>query len=93
MSYLVISTIAADQAIRNRVAACVAKEGSAEQAEQFAFRNALRLASEPGWSEAWESAKALRLENPDTEYPPLGEDPGVITDGMILSAVQKILGV
>jgi hypothetical protein len=48
--------------------------------------NARRLAIQPGWREAWESALASGVENP-------GADPAVITDGQILAAVQSLLGV
>jgi hypothetical protein len=41
------------------------------------------LAATPGWAEAWESAVAGGIVSP-------GSDPGVITDGMILAAVQPM---
>jgi hypothetical protein len=43
----------------------------------------LIVAASPGWSEAWAAAGAA---DPPIEFP--GRDAGVITDGMILSAVQ-----
>jgi hypothetical protein len=45
----------------------------------------LDLAASPGWDQAWSSALAAGNETP-------GRDPGVITDGMILSGVQAIGG-
>lgn len=41
--------------------------------------------AEPGWGAAWDSAIAAEVENP-------GADPAVISDGMILTAVQLRLG-
>jgi hypothetical protein len=53
--------------------------------ENWAFRNSLLLAAQPGWSQAWESAVAAGNPAP-------GGDAAVITDGMILSAVQALAG-
>jgi hypothetical protein len=82
MSYLTISTIAEDPVMRRRTAACAAVEGVPDP-EGWAYLNSLLLAAEPGWSEAWESAVAGG--NPDP-----GGDGAVITDTMVLSAVQKL---
>ena len=84
MTYMSISTIAADDAIRRRIAACAAQEG-AEAPETWAFTNALKLAASPGWAEAWDYALAV-----DPEASP-GAREDVITDGMILAAVQQLL--
>jgi hypothetical protein len=45
------------------------------------------LAASSGWTPAWESALAAdRTGNPLT----IGNDPAVITDGMILAAVKAL---
>jgi hypothetical protein len=82
MSYLTVSRIAADPFMRLRCGACAAVEGIPDP-ENWAFRNSLLLASQPGWSEAWDSALAAGNEQP-------GADEAVITDGMILAAVQAL---
>jgi hypothetical protein len=82
MSYLTISRIAADPSIRLRCAACAAVE-RIPNPENWAYRSSLLLAAQPGWSEAWESAVAAGNEQP-------GADPAVITDGMVLAAVQAV---
>lgn len=81
--YLTISTISADQSMRSRVAACAATEGETAP-ENWAYTNAYRWASAPGWDLKWESAVAANNPNP-------GADPTVITDGDILAVVQPLL--
>lgn len=83
MSYLTISTISANQSMRNRVAACAASEGETAP-DNWAYTNALRWASSPGWDAAWASAEAA---NPGEDH---GANEAVITDGQILSAVQAL---
>jgi DsbC/DsbD-like thiol-disulfide interchange protein len=84
MSYLTIAAIAEDTSMRRRIAACAAVEG-VQDAETWAYRNSLNVAAQPGWAAAWESAGAAGNLDP-------GSDPAVITDGMILSAVQALSG-
>jgi len=86
MSYLTVATIRQDPWIRDRVAACVAVEGSGSP-EDWAMGHAWELAAQPGWADAWESAQATHHGEP--EYVP-GADESVITDAMILSAVQSL---
>lgn len=81
--YLTISTIAADQSMRSRVAACAAEQGNTTP-ENWAYTNAYVWAASPGWASAWESAVAAGNPSP-------GTDPAVITDGQILSTVQGML--
>lgn len=81
MSYWDISQMAADPDLLARVAACAAQEQDSPGAWQWAVDNMLVLAAQPGWAEAWASAQA-------SGNPAPGRDPGVITDGMILAAVQ-----
>lgn len=87
MSYATVATMRQDPWIRDRVAACVATEGIAVRPEEWPIVHAWGLAVQPGWSAAWESALAAHPDDPD--YQP-GRDESVITDGMILSAVQLI---
>ena len=70
----------------NRIAAAAAQEGQRDP-WQWASSNAWTLAASPGWAEAWGSATTNVSDevNPDT-----GARSSVITDGMILGAVQAI---
>ena len=80
MGYYDIATMSADLDLTSRIAACAAQEGIADP-RQWATDNALTLAASPGWADAWASAIAGGNESP-------GRDDAVITDAMILSAVQ-----
>lgn len=93
MSYLSISKAATDGALRNRIAACVAGESSSD-AHPLAVTDTIqwKCAAEPGWGEAWASAEAAQESLPEEDRKPIGLDESVITDAMILSAVQKNLG-
>lgn len=95
MSYATVSVIAQDPDIAARVRGCIANE---VMANQFMSISTLRarldlsasmwlLAASAGWAAAWESA--LASVRPDGS-PTIGNDPAVITDGMILSAVQAL---
>lgn len=84
MSYWDISEMSRSTSLINREQAAAAQELPGDPYE-WVQDNALRLAAEPGWADAW--ASALAAGNPDP-----GKDPAVITDGMILSAVQAIGG-
>lgn len=84
MSYQTIYTMAANQSLRNRVAACAAQEGAANP-ESWAQQNSLLWAASPGWSEAWEYAEAV---NPGDDH---GANEGVITDDMVLAAIQPLV--
>lgn len=87
MSYATVFEIRQDAWIRNRVSACVAVEGLPGRPEEWMTENAWELAAQPGWADAWEYARTIHAEDP--EYLP-GKDELVITDAMILSAVQLI---
>lgn len=80
MSYLDIWNIAQDPYLRSRITACAAQEGVVTP-DAWAYSNSLQIAASPGWSEAWASALAAEHPNP-------GIDGAVISDGMILAAVQ-----
>lgn len=85
MSYATIATIQEDFALRRRINACAADEGIADP-EQWVLGHTWELAVQPGWAAAWESALASGIESP-------GRREDVISDGMLLSAVQSIQAV
>jgi len=85
MSYWDIALMAADTDLTRRVAAAYASEPyPSYDPIEWAHSKAFLWAGSPGWGDAWASAIAGGMENP-------GQNPGVITDGMILSAVQGLL--
>lgn len=83
MSYWDISSMALDNDLTQREAACAAQEIDTPNPTTWALDNGLKLAASPGWAEAWASALAAGTPDP-------GRDPAVITDGEILSAVQAL---
>ena len=91
MSYKDIAQAARDGSLRLRIAACIAQEGKAGDTLQtgaLARADSIQwqCCGEPGWGDAWASALAS-----GTVTDP-GNDPGVITDGMIRAAVARHLG-
>ncbi|MGW9021255.1 hypothetical protein ACWGOE_07225 [Leucobacter chromiiresistens] len=82
MSYWFQADLADDSSLRRRVIACAAREGISAP-ETWAHEQRWRLSVQPGWVEAFASAKIS--ENPDP-----GRDEAVISDGMILAAVQVL---
>lgn len=85
--YMTIAEIQRDPYMRDRVSACVAVEWTPSMPESWVASHSWELATQPGWAAAWESAVA---SHPDDEGYRPGADEAVITDGMILSAVQSI---
>lgn len=82
MSYNDIVAMATDQDLLNRCIAAAAQEGQHEPGpQQWVATYMWHLVSSPGWADAW--AYAVNSGNTTP-----GDDGGVITDGMILSAVQ-----
>ena len=82
--YLAIAAIAEDRDLQRRVTACMAQEGmDRPEDEAYAWRWA--IAAQPGWGAAWASAQAAGRSD-------IGAQPDVISDGMILAAVQGVLG-
>lgn len=80
MSYWDIANMARDYDLQSRIYACVAQEtGNEGGVIEF-----LVICAAPGWDAAW--ASALASDNPAP-----GRDPGVITDGQVLSATQEWL--
>lgn len=85
MAYIDVADMAANGHLRERIAACAVTEGVRDMHPRaWADQNQWWLAASPGWSEAWEYARAAENPNP-------GRDEGVISDGMILAAVQARL--
>ncbi len=81
MSYLSIANMAQNPRLIERITACIAQERPAESPSSWASANIWQLAASPGWADAWEYAINGGEQTP-------GTNPGVITDGMILAAVQ-----
>ena len=75
--------MSADPDLTARVASCAAQEVPGANPYGWAAEHMMLLAAEPGWAEAWDSAVAGGNEAP-------GRDGAVVTDGMILSAVQAM---
>jgi hypothetical protein len=95
VSYLDQSAIASNVAMTERVAQAATEEGQPE-ADTWTRDNRRVWASAPGWDDAWASALASHPPPVPPEqftgvYDP-GEDEAVITDAMILSQVQAMLG-
>ncbi len=84
MSYLTQADLADDGMIRRRVTACAALEGIGNP-DAWAYERRWQLSAQPGWSAAYEHAVTSGREDP-------GADPAVITDAMILAAVQALAG-
>lgn len=83
MSYATIASITESQSLRRRLTAAAAEEHKTEPYEGWVSQHIWTLAASPGWAAAWESAEAGGITDP-------GASEGVITDPMILSAVQPI---
>lgn len=102
MSYLTQNEIAQSFTMTSRVAQAYADEtfdawgpidpqtGRPKDPDRWAADERRYWASAPGWSEAWESAIASHPPEDFPDYDP-GSDPGVITDGMVLSQVQSMI--
>jgi len=71
-----------------RVTACVAQEGEA-QPENWVVSNLWKVTARSDWIQAWAYAEEVKTVNvnPDT-----GQRDDVITDAMILAAVQAVRG-
>lgn len=88
MAFYDVSLLARDQDFLSRVSACYAQETPLGQLttdpHQWAVQHQWDLASAPGFGDAY--ASALASDNPAP-----GQDPSVITDPQILSAVQTLM--
>ena len=85
MSYNTQAQMAVDSFLQRRIAACAATQ-EVSPPVQWASENQWAMSGEPGWDGAY--AYAINANNPAP-----GMDEAVITDAMILSAVQKRLGI
>lgn len=84
MAYSDIANMARNGDLRERIAACAAKEGVHDpHPTAWADAHQWRLAASPGWEEAWAYARGTGVEN-------IGRNEGVINDQMILAAVQGL---
>lgn len=86
MTYSAIATAAQDQHLRLRIAACIAQESPDSPTHPIAHADAIiwQACGSPGWGEAYASALAADVPDP-------GNDPAVISDAMILAAVQPMI--
>lgn len=90
MSFLAQSKLVEDPNLIARVAACVSTFGEVE-ARLWAARHMWVLSASPGWAVAYEEATINDVvADPAGFVPHAGADPDVITDTMILTAVQKL---
>jgi hypothetical protein len=88
MTYASIVEMAGSQALQARVAACAADEGQTGNVLEWAFSRIWQIAATPGWAPAWDSAQASSSVNYNADT---GARDDVITDAMILSAVQPLV--
>lgn len=85
MTYHTQAALSSDGALRERIAACAAAEGiKSPHPTSWADEHQWQLAASPGWDAAYAHALATGVQNP-------GADASVITDGMILAAVQPLI--
>lgn len=83
--YLSVARMAIDSDLLARITGCAAIEGESNP-EVWTRRNRWAMAAQPGWAAAWDYGIASDEVDDET----LGSNPGVISDAMILSAVQSI---
>lgn len=91
MTYQAQAQLTKDHHLIDRIAACAATQGVRE-AGTWAARNMWPLSASEGWAAAYAAAtQGDPPVDPADWSPRAGADPGVITDEMILKAVQKLL--
>lgn len=84
MSYANIAAITQSGSLYQRLTAAAAEEGKNPTSPgAWVSEHIWELASSPGWADAWASAVENGVADP-------GANEAVITDGMILAAVQPI---
>jgi len=87
MAYYDLAQLADDDDFKDRIGAAAQSEGmigiGAGSVEQWTADYRWTLAGTPGFADAYASAIAAHVPNP-------GRDPSVISDAMILSAVQAL---
>lgn len=89
MSYTSIVEMAGSVALRDRIAAAAAAEPGFEgDPSTWALQNLLRVcAHDAAWQSAWQYVKETMTIN---DNPDIGARDDVISDAMILSAVQAV---
>lgn len=85
MSYQDIVSMAENRDLWMRLVACAAQE-QPDDPIQWVETHVFKLCAQPSWDTAWASAAANNVESP-------GKDASVITDAMILSGTQAVLGI
>lgn len=83
MTYANIAAITRSTSLIDRMTAAAAQEDKPIPYDSWVRERMWDFAATPGWAEAWGSALAGGVADP-------GASEGVITDGMILSAVQPM---
>lgn len=83
MSYKAQAILSQNDQLMMRVAACASTQGI-KAPVGWAFDRQWELSAQPGWAQAYASAVAANVQQP-------GNSETVITDAMILSAVQAIM--
>jgi hypothetical protein len=84
MSYATQAKLARDTDILERIVACAASL-QIKNPTQWVWDIQWVWSAQPGWDDAYAYAIAAKNDNP-------GLDEGVISDGMILSAVTVVMG-
>lgn len=84
MNYNAIAEMSQSSSLRNRVTACAAECNKTDPSTWSATRM-WQIAAAPGWNEAWAYAVDTLTVN---QNPDIGARTDVITDAMILAAVQ-----
>jgi hypothetical protein len=88
MTYNSVGKIASSMGMNRRISAAAAQEGTQENAQMWTMNHIWQIAGSPGWAEAWESAEASATDNTN---PDIGARDDVVTDAMILAAVQPLV--
>lgn len=84
MTYRTIADMRDDAALRRRLVACAAQEGKpGPSPESWVSDHIWNIVAAPGWESAWQYA--VGQDNPDP-----GSDEAVISDPMILTAIQPM---
>lgn len=84
MNYNAIADMSQSNSLRSRVTACAAESGKPDPSTWSGSRM-WQISASPGWNEAWANAVDNLNVN---QNPDIGARTDVITDAMILAAVQ-----
>lgn len=83
MTYANIAAITQSASLFSRLTACAAEENKTTPYSSWVSNHIWDIAATPGWAAAWGSALAAGVTDP-------GANEGVISDGMILAAIQPM---